>query len=70
MGEERRNAKQQTEQEYRFKQESALDHTTKEERKRIIETERKLAVQDAVMWEKNEGISQLEGRIATKSFQG
>lgn len=70
MGEEMRESVIQKEQEYRFKQESALDHTTKEERKRIIETERKLAVQDAVMWEKNEGISQLEGRIATQHFQG
>lgn len=70
MGVERSDADRHSKHEYRDRQEAALDHTTAEERKRMIETERKLAVQDAAMWEKNEGISQLEGRIATQHFQG
>jgi hypothetical protein len=43
---------------------------TEKERRRTIETERKLSVQDEDMWEHNDGISQLEGRIATDNFQG
>lgn len=41
-----------------------------EEKEKVIETQRKLSVQDKAMWERDEGISQLEGRIATNSFQG
>ena len=40
-----------------------------ERRKRCI-TENILNKQDNEMWEKNEGISQLEHRINTESFQG
>jgi hypothetical protein len=43
---------------------------TEKERRRAIETERKLSAQDEIMWDHNDGISQLEGRIATDSFQG
>lgn len=53
-----------------MKQENELNNFTEEEKARMIETERKISVQDAVMREQNEGISQLEGRIATKNFQG
>jgi hypothetical protein len=43
---------------------------TEKERRRAIETERKLSAQDDAMWDNNDGISQLEGRIATDNFQG
>jgi hypothetical protein len=43
---------------------------TEKERRRAIETERKLSAQDEIMWDHNDGISQLEGRIATDNFQG
>ena len=42
---------------------------SEEKRKRCI-TENILGRQDEEMWEKNEGISQLEHRINTESFQG
>lgn len=41
-----------------------------EEKQRMIETQRKLSVQDQVIKDQNESISQLEGRIATNNFQG
>ncbi len=40
------------------------------ERKKKCVTENILSQQDEQMWEKNEGISQLEHRIHTDSFQG
>jgi hypothetical protein len=43
---------------------------SEKERRRTIETERRLSAQDDIMWDNNEGISQLEGRIATDNFQG
>jgi len=42
---------------------------SEEQKKRCI-TENILSRQDEEMWEKNEGISQLEHRINTESFQG
>lgn len=46
------------------------NYPTAKEKKRAIETQRKLSKQDDAMWDKNEGISQLEGRIETNNFQG
>jgi hypothetical protein len=43
---------------------------TEKERRRAIATEQKLSVQDEILWENNDGISQLEGRIETDNFQG
>lgn len=42
---------------------------SEEEQKKCI-TENLLSHQDEEMWARNDGISQLEGRIATDSFQG
>ena len=41
-----------------------------EERRKHCITEKILSRQDEEMWDKNEGISQLEHRINTESFQG
>lgn len=41
----------------------------REKQHKIVE-QSMLQHQDDEMWEKNEGISQLEGRMATHSFQG
>jgi len=42
---------------------------SEEEQKKCI-TENLISHQDDEMWDRNDGISQLEGRIATKTFQG
>jgi hypothetical protein len=62
--------KQKNEDSRYIQQKYAQFADSEKERRRTIETERRLSTQDDIMWDNNEGISQLEGRIATKSFQG
>ena len=42
----------------------------KQETERQIKTQQALAAQDRQTWMDDEGISQLEGRIATHNWQG
>lgn len=41
----------------------------KKEKERKIQTEQTLSTQDDLMWMKDEGLSQLEGRIRTENWQ-
>ena len=43
---------------------------SQKEHERRLRTERALQIQDSDMWEHDEGISQLEGRIETENWQG
>ena len=54
-----------------------LDDLTEDERKRIPDEDKHRCIaqnlishQDDKLWDRDIGISQLEGRIVTKSFQG
>jgi hypothetical protein len=62
--------KQKSEDSRYIQQKYAQFADSEKERRRTIETERRLSAQDDIMWDNNEGISQLEGRIATDNFQG